>query len=70
MEELTKKDLIEEIKLLITSDGSSVDINPNYLEYFTLEELDEIKTDLLLKKKNVISSTKEYVDELYDKLAL
>lgn len=70
MEKLTKKDLIEEIKLLITSDGSSVDINPNYLEYFTLEELDEIKTDLLLKKKNVISSTKEYVDELYDKLAL
>jgi len=70
MEELTKKDLIEEIKLLITSDGSSIDINPNYLEYFTLEELDEIKTDLLLKKKNVISSTKEYVDELYDKLAL
>jgi len=70
MEELTKKDLIEEIKLLITSDGSSVDINPNYLEYFTLEELNEIKIDLLLKKKNVISSTKEYVDELYDKLAL
>ena len=70
MDELNKNDLIEEIKLLITSDGSSVDINPNYLEYFTIEELEEMRTDLLFKKKNVAVSTKEYVDELYEKLAL
>ena len=70
MEELTKKDLIEEIKLLITSDGSSVDINPNYLEYFMEEELEEIKNELLIKKENTNKSTKEYVNELYEKLAL
>lgn len=46
-----KIELIEEIKHLITIDGSAIDINPNYLEYFELEELEDIKKELLQKKK-------------------
>jgi len=70
MEELNKSELIEEIKHLISVDGSTTEINPNYLEYFTDEELIEIKDDLINKKMNVIESTKEYVDELYEKLVI
>jgi len=70
MENIIKNELIEEIKSLITVDGTKTEINPNYLEYFTLEELEEMKTDLLSKKENIIASTKEYVDELYEKLSL
>ena len=63
-------ELIEEIKMLISSDGSTIEINPNYLEYFTLEELEEMKSDLIFKKENIVASTKEYVDELYEKLSI
>jgi len=64
-----KKELIEEIKLLISVDGTKIDINPNYLEFFELEELIEIKNELLNRKKNSNEFTKTYVDELYDKLS-
>ena len=70
MQENIKEKLIEEIKHLISVDGTSTDINPNYLEYFTEEELEEMKEDLLFKKLNVVETTKEYVNELYEKLAL
>jgi len=65
-----KKALIKEIQHLITVDGTNTDINPNYLEYFMEEELEEIKNELLIKKENTNKSTKEYVNELYEKLAL
>lgn len=67
---LTKNELIEEIKTLISSDNTVIEINPNYLDFFTLEELEEIKADLVYKKQNIESSTKEYVDELYEKLSI
>lgn len=64
-----KVELIEEIKQLISVDGSSIDINPNYLEYFELEELEDIKQQLLNNKSNVNSFTKGYVEELYEKFS-
>jgi hypothetical protein len=70
MEELTKLELIDEIKHLISVDGAETEINPNYLEYFEHEELVEMKEDLILKKLNVVETTKEYVNELYEKLAI
>lgn len=70
MEELNKEELIDEIRHLISVDGKEIEINPNYLEYFTQEELVEMKEDLILKKSNIVETTKEYVDELYEKLSL
>jgi hypothetical protein len=70
MEELTKTELIEEIKHLISVDGTSVDINQNYLEYFTIEELEDMRNDLIFKKENIVATTKEYVNELYEKLSI
>lgn len=63
-----KEILIEEIKNLISSVKNDViEINPNYLEYFSLEELEEIKNNLSYKKENFHEQTKEFVDELYEK---
>ena len=70
MEELSKTELIEEIKHLISVDGAKTQINPNYLDYFTQEELVEMKEDLLFKKMNVVETTKEYIDEIYEKLVV
>jgi hypothetical protein len=60
--------LIEEIKKLIATEKETIDINPNYLEYFELEELQNIKDELILKKKNIEESTSLYVEEIYTKL--
>jgi len=63
-----KKEIIEEIKKLISSvKNDVVEINPNYLEYFTIEELTEMKENLVYKKENFHEQTKEFVDELYEK---
>jgi hypothetical protein len=59
-----KEELIEEIKVLISSDGSSVDINPAFLEYFELEELVDIRDQLLKSKKN---DNKGLLDEIYER---
>lgn len=67
--ENNKLELIEEIKQLISVDGTTTDINPNYLEYFELEELEDIKQQLLNSKSNVKSFTKGYVEELYEKFS-
>lgn len=67
--ENNKLELIEEIKQLISVDGTTTDINPNYLEYFELEELEDIKQQLLNNKSNVKSFTKGYVEELYEKFS-
>jgi len=64
-----KQALIEEIKTLISINGESVDINPNYLEYFEVEELEEMKKELCIKKETIKETTKEYVEELYEKFS-
>ena len=64
-----KTELIEEIKTLISIDGERVDINSNYLEYFEYEELEEIKKELLAKKESIKDTTKEYIEELYEKFS-
>ena len=65
MDNETKEDLIDQIKKLISVDGSQVEINPNYLEYFQLEELIEIKERLENKKDSNSSIDKDYLDEIY-----
>jgi len=64
-----KETLINEIKHLISVDGTSTDINPKYLEYFEMDELEEIRDELIHKKNDTDTFRKNYVDELYDKLS-
>lgn len=59
--------LIEEIKQLIAiNKDDNIEINPNYLEYFSAEELENIRATLVLKKEHLMDSN-VYLDELYEK---
>ncbi|MEA1914083.1 MAG: hypothetical protein U9N30_02090 [Campylobacterota bacterium] len=58
-ENSTKEELLEEISLLIGSDGSSTSINPDLLKYLDLEEL-------LDMRDNLIRSKEDYSDVLDD----
>ena len=63
-----KEELIKEIKELIkVSNEDSIEINPNYLNYFEEEELSDIKKQLLEKKSSMSSVSSGYLDELYEK---
>ncbi|RXJ76167.1 hypothetical protein CRV03_10410 [Arcobacter sp. F155] len=67
-EEITKEELIKDIKLLIsTDDDDKVDINPNFLEYFQIEELVSMKEQLIKRKNNIREDTFDYLDEIYEK---
>ena len=66
--ELTKEDLVEQIKDLISiNKNETVDINPNFLEYFDFDELVSIKETLIIKKSKIRETTFDYLDELYEK---
>jgi len=67
-EKIDKKVIVEEIKELISiNKEDSIEINPNFLEYFDLEELISIKETLILKKSKIREITFDYLDELYEK---
>lgn len=63
-----KKTLIKDIKELVVSDEKdSIEINPSLLEYFTQEELEEIRDTLVLKKNNFRKNNENYLEEIYNK---
>lgn len=63
-----KEELIQEIKSLIKSTpDESIEINPNYLNYFDEEELIDIRDKLQEKKDNIFDTTNLYVNEIYEK---
>lgn len=65
---MEKEELIEEIKQLIVSNpDDSIEINPNFLDYFQEEELVEIKEKLIIKKNKIRESTFDFLDEIYEK---
>ncbi|AXH15196.1 hypothetical protein [Malaciobacter mytili] len=65
---LEKEKIIEEIKkLIVMNDKETVEINPNFLQYFEIEELLAIKDKLEVKKSNISKSSLNYLDEIYEK---
>ena len=62
-----KEYVIEEIKSLISTTGEQVEINPKFLDFFDLEELYDIKENLLRKKEQFRENNKEYLEEIYEK---
>lgn len=65
---MQKEELIEEIKqLIVSTPEDSIEINPNFLEYFQIEELIEIKEKLIIKKNKIRESTFDFLDEIYEK---
>ena len=63
-----KTQIIENIKQLIKiNPNDTIEINPNYLEYFDAEELLDIQKQLEFKKENISKITNNYLDEIYQK---
>ena len=63
-----KNEIIENIKKLIKiNPEETIEINPNYLEYFDEEELLDIQKQLEFKKENIYKITNTYLDEIYQK---
>ena len=63
-----KKELIKEIEELLKIDGSEkIDINPNYLNYFSEDELKDIVFRLIDKKVEQKDGNSAYLDEIYQK---
>ncbi len=63
-----KKELIKEIEELLKIDGSEkIDINPNYLNYFSEDELKDIVFRLIDKKVEQKDGNSTYLDEIYQK---
>lgn len=62
-----KEYVINEIKSLISVSGEEIDINPKLLDYFDLEELYDIKDNLIKKKEQFKENNKDYLEEIYEK---
>ncbi len=63
-----KNEIIENIKKLIKiNPDETIEINPNYLEYFDIEELLDIQKQLEYKKNNISKISNNYLDEIYQK---
>ena len=63
-----KNEIIENIKKLIKiNPEETIEINPNYLEYFDEEELLDIQKQLEYKKENISKISNNYLDEIYKK---
>ena len=63
-----KNEIIENIKKLIKiNPEETIEINPNYLEYFDEEELLDIQKQLEYKKNNISKISNNYLDEIYQK---
>jgi len=63
MENMEKRQLLEEIEKLLSFDGNDTEINPNYLEYFTIEELTSIKKELERKYANMVEDNLEWMQQ-------
>lgn len=63
-----KEELIKEIKeLLKVGENESIDINPNYLNYFSEDELKDIVFRLIERKVEQKNGNSTYLDEIYQK---
>jgi hypothetical protein len=59
----TKEELLEEIKILIGSDGSTTHINPDLLNYLQIEELIDIRDNLIRSKQDY----SDMLDDIFEK---
>ncbi len=58
---MEKERLLEEIERLLGFDGEKASINPDYLEYFTVEELESIKKGLQKKYETMVEENLEWM---------
>jgi len=66
MNKINKEDLLKQIKVLISSNNKILEFNENYIEYFEIDELLEIRDILLNKKEQNETPSKDYLDEIFN----
>lgn len=66
MNKINKEDLLTQIKVLISSNNKILEFNENYIEYFEIDELLEIRDILLNKKEQNETPSKDYLDEIFN----
>jgi hypothetical protein len=59
--EREKEALLHEIEKLLSFDGRDTAINPDYLAYFTLEELTNIKKELEERHERMVENHLEWM---------
>jgi len=64
--EITKEQLIIDIKLLVSTKGEDVPFNPKYIEYFEFDELMDIKNQLEGIKENNKMPSKDLLDDIFN----
>ncbi|WP_092912208.1 hypothetical protein [Hydrogenimonas thermophila] len=60
---MEKRQLLEDIEKLLSFDGNDTEINPNYLKYFTIDELISIKKELEKKYANMVEDNLEWMQQ-------
>ncbi len=60
---MEKERVLKEIEKLLSFDGNETPINPQYLRYFTIEELESIKTALQKRRQNMVEENFEWLLE-------
>lgn len=58
---MEKEELLKTIEKLLSFDGNETVINPDYLAYFTIEELRSIKEELERKYANMVEENLEWM---------
>ncbi len=58
---MEKEELLKEIEKLLSFDGKEAPINPEYLRYFTTEELESILKGLQKKQQNMVEENFEWL---------
>jgi len=66
LNEITKEQLIKEIKVLVSTKGEDVPFNAKYIEYFEFDELMDIKNQLEGIKEGNKTPSKDLLDDIFD----
>ncbi|WP_300364941.1 hypothetical protein [Hydrogenimonas sp.] len=60
---MEKDELLKEIEKLLSFDGNPTTINPDYLAYFSIEELESIKKGLEEKYEKMVEENFEWLQQ-------
>ncbi|NPA29911.1 MAG: hypothetical protein GXO33_07000 [Epsilonproteobacteria bacterium] len=58
---MDKETLLQEIEQLLSFDGNAIAIHPDYLHYFTVEQLENIKNELTRKQTDMVEEHREWM---------
>jgi len=61
MENSEKELLLKEIEKLLSFDGNETSVNPDYLQYFSLEELVSIREKLRQRHDRMVEENREWM---------